>query len=366
MKRIMQIIANLTIGGAEKVAADIALCSPGNAYEFHYIVFGDKIGEFETELTQKGHKVFHLPPPSENYSSFYKLLKRMMKQYKYDAVHAHTMFNAGWAMLAAKHSGVSIRIAHAHSALNDGTSIKKRIYEEVMRKLILQNATHLVSCGDAAGIRLFGEAEYRRSGICILNGIDTTAFVFDSEKRQAIRHSLDSEESFIIGHVGHLSSVKNQSFLICLMPEILKRKPNAKLLMLGEGEDRPVLEQLIQEHGLNDRVIMTGNVRNVSDYLSAMDVFAFPSLFEGMPLSIIEVQANGLPCMLSDRVPSDIFLTDLLQRISLEEPKKWIEFICSAKRKNSEKYSEELKLSGFDTETVMRKFYNIYEGVNLP
>lgn len=133
-----------------------------------------------------------------------------------------------------------------------------------------------------------------------------------------IREALGLKNAFVIGHVGHLLQVKNQTFLIQLMPEILKRKANAKLVLLGE-EDRPKLERLIHDLRLEDRVIMTGNVRNVRDYLSAMDVFAFPSLFEGMPLSIVEVQANGLPCVLSTGVPKDVYLTDLIQALSLDE-----------------------------------------------
>ena len=361
MKRVLQIIATLRIGGAEKVACDIGLYLDPELYEVHYIVFGDKIGEYEQELIEHGCKVFHWPSPSENYSKYLSALRDLMKRNHYDVVHAHTMFNIGWAMLAAKQCGVPVRIAHAHSALSNGSSIKKSVYEAGMRQLILQNATHLVACGNAAGIRLYGENAYKKRGICILNGIDTAAFSFQSESRDQIRKALGLEDAYVIGHVGHLIKVKNQSFLLQLMPEILKRKPNAKLLMLGEGEDRPMLEQLIRELALDDRVILTGNVRNVSDYLSAMDVFAFPSLFEGMPLSIIEVQANGLPCVLSDRVPNDVYLTDLVQPLPLDHPDLWVNEICKAERNNPQRNAKQLKQMGFDTAGVMKKFYEIYE-----
>ena len=106
---------------------------------------------------------------------------------------------------------------------------------------------------------------------------------------------------------------------------------------------------------------MTGNVRNVSDYLSAMDVYAFPSLYEGMPLSIIEVQANGLPCVISTGVPKDVFLTDLLCPLPLEQTSRWVDAICTAERHESEKYSGQLKEAGFDTSKVMNKIYEIYK-----
>ena len=145
------------------------------------------------------------------------------------------------------------------------------------------------------------------------------------------------------------------------MPEILKRQPVAYLLLLGEGEDHPVLEQKIHELHLENYVRMTGNVRNVPDYLNAMDVFAFPSLYEGMPLSIIEVQSNGLPCVISDRVPKDVFLTDLLRPLPLNDQSAWADVICSAKREASEKYAAQMRQSGFDTDTAMQKVYAIYK-----
>ncbi len=361
MGRVLQITASLRIGGAEKVAKDIGIYAMSHGYEVHYLVFGDHVGEYEPEVIREGAKVLRLPSPHTGYRRFLKSLRRIILSEHYDIVHAHTMFNIGWTMMAAKQCGVPVRVAHAHSALDNGGGTKKQIYEKTMRHMILQNATDLIACGDAAGIRLFGEKAYRERGQCILNGIDTEEFTYSEERRLRMRRELGMDNDFVIGHVGHLAEVKNQSFLIRLMPEILKCKPNAKLLMLGEGADRPLLERQIRDARLTDRVIMTGNVRNVPDYLSAMDVFAFPSLFEGMPLSIVEVQANGLPCILSTGVPRDVYLTDLVRPLPLNKPQQWIDAICTAARGDSEKYADELKSGGFDTVSVMKKFIQIYE-----
>ena len=363
MKYILQIPAQLKIGGAEKVARDIGLYSDPAEFEVHYIVFGDQIGDYEQELLDHGCKIFRFAEPGKSYSRYVREMIRLMRQYRYQAVQAHTMFNAGWVMLAAKFAGVPVRVTHAHSALNNGTSIKKQVYESLMRFLILSCSTNLVACGEAAGLRLFGEKAYREKGQLIHNGIDTHAYAFNQASRDRIRDQFCLQDSFVIGHVGHLSKVKNQSFLIRLLPAILERKPNAKLLMLGEGEDRPMLERIIRERELTDHVIMTGNVHNVSDYLCAMDVFAFPSLFEGMPLSIVEVQANGLPCVLSTGVPKDVYLTDLIQALSLDEKTAWIDRICRAERKEPEKYAQMMKDLGFDAQTMIGKFWAIYQGL---
>ena len=315
MKRCLQITASLHIGGAEKVARDIGLEARRLGYEVDYLVFGDEVCGYEQELEDSGCRMIHIPAPAENYRRYLNTLKRLMRENEYLVVHAHTMFNIGWAMLAAKQCGVPIRIAHAHSALDNGHGLKKSVYEQLMRAMILHNATDLVACGNAAGIRLFGREAYEKAGRCILNGVDVDRFSFSEEARNKIRDELHLRDAFVIGHVGHLAAVKNQAFLIRLLPQIIERKPDAKLLLLGDGDDRNKLKAMIRDAKLEDRVIMTGNVRNVPDYLSAMDIFAFPSLFEGMPLSIVEVQANGLPCVLSTGVPQDVFLTDLLRPI---------------------------------------------------
>ena len=152
-------------------------------HQVHYLVFGDEVGEYEEELLSRGAGVYHFPSPSAGYGRFVCSLKKLMRENRYDVVHAHTMFNIGWAMYAAKQCGVPARIAHAHSALNDGGGLQKRAYEQIMRSAILKCATHLVACGDAAGIRLFGEKVYRERGIRILNGIDVSAYAYHSEIR---------------------------------------------------------------------------------------------------------------------------------------------------------------------------------------
>lgn len=361
MKYILHIAAKLDIGGAEKVARDIGLYSDPRVYQHHYVVFWPEMGAYEPEILDHGGKVFHIASPGKSYVKFLKELKRLMKDYPYTAVHAHTMFNAGWVMLIAKLMKVPVRVAHAHSALNTGKQWKKALYESVMRFLVLTCATDLVACGEKAGIRLFGRKAYEKRARLILNGIDTERFRFNEQSRNAMRKKLGLEDAFVIGHAGHFAKVKNQQYLLNLMPEILKTKPNAVLLLLGDGADRPMLEKMVSELELADAVIMTGNVMNVPDYLNAMDVFAFPSLYEGMPLSIVEVQTNGLPCILSTGVPEDVYLTDLVMPLPLEDPDKWAEAILGSRRCCSEKYACILRNAGVDVSAAMGKIYKIYE-----
>lgn len=354
--------ASLKIGGAEKVARDIASYAAPDMFEFHYLVFGEEIGAYEAQLQKQGYKVFHFAEPSQSHWMFFRVLIRLLRENDYYAVHAHNMFNCGFTMLAAALMGVPVRISHAHSALDDGRSLVKSAYEAVMRFLILTCSTDLVACGVKAGERLFGKRAFRKRGQLILNGIDAAAFAYSEECREAVRMQHGLQSRFVLGHAGHLAQVKNQSFLLDLMPLILEKRPDTMLLLLGEGEDRPMLERKIQELHLEGHVILTGNVSNVSDYLSAMDVFVFPSLFEGLPLSILEVQANGLPCVISDRVPEDVFLTELLRPLSLEAPKRqWVDAILNARRAEALKYNRQLRDSEYTVEKAMEKIYRLYQ-----
>jgi len=364
-KKVLILPGSLRVGGAEKVARDIALYADPEKYALHYLVFGHEIGGFEPDVEASGVKVIRMPEPSENHWMFFRSLLRFMKEESYQIVHAHTMFNCGLVMLAGKITGIPIRISHSHSALADGGGFVKTVYEKLMRFLILTCATDLVGCGEKAGRRLFGEKAWVKRGNLILNGIDVASFVYDVQKKIAIREQLGLADRFVMGHAGHLAEVKNQTFLLELMPEVLKRRPDAMLLLLGEGGDRPMLEQKIRDMGLGNHVIMTGNVTNVTDYLSAMDVFVFPSLFEGTPLSILEVQANGLPCVISDSVPPDVFLTDLIHPLSLQASKDaWVDMVLKQQRTDTQYYNEQLRGSDYAVENAMGKIYTIYKRAN--
>lgn len=368
MKKVLEIIGSLKIGGQEKVGKEIGLHIDKKKYEIHYLVFDKEKGEYEKELNAAGIKVFHFPEPSEGYLQYFKNLKKLLKENSYSIIHAHTMFNCGWAMLIGWYMKVPSRISHSHSIkmVNFHYSTIMKVYQCIMRQLIRRFGTDFIGCGQAAGEWLFGKSFFEKHGRILYNGIDTKEFLFSHDARNKMRKKLNIQNKFVIGHVGHFAQVKNQQFLISLMPEIIKRRPDVILILVGDGELKEQLTEYCKKLGIMDRVIMTGNVSNVADYLSAMDVFAFPSLYEGMPLSIIEVQCNGLPCVISDSVPDDVYLTDLIVPLSLKDPKeKWIIKICSAERKNEDYYGNQMAQSEFDVSIMLRKLYEIYDRAEM-
>ena len=236
-------------------------------------------------------------------------------------------------MLAAWLARAHGRICHSHTA-KDGApqTLQRRLYKALMRLLIRCFSTEYWACGIEAGKELYGSRWFKRHGKVIQNGIAFSDYQYRKESAEEIRQRYGLEGKFVIGHVGHYVSVKNQAFLISLMPEVVKKRPNAILLMFGEGEDRGYLSTLIHANGLEERVRLMGNVRDICKVLSSFDLFVFPSLYEGTPIALIEAQANGLPCLISDCIPDDACQTELIHRLPLEEKKKWIHAIAFMQR----------------------------------
>lgn len=329
--KVLELCSQLNIGGAQAVAANVGLYAPGD-FRFDYLVFGDRVGDYEPELVGRGCRILHWAPPSSGQLSFLKKLTTHLRREGYTAVHCHNMFSCGTVMLAARLAGVPCRISHSHTTKEEcAETLPRRLYRALMRTLIRLCGNEFFACGTAAGNTLYGEDWFTRYGTLIPNGIDAASYGFSPENRELIRGQYGLDGRFVVGHVGHYVGVKNQSFLIRLMPRLLQLRPDAVLLLFGEGEDRAMLVSLIDELGLAGSVRLMGNVRNIRQVLSAFDVFTFPSLFEGTPLALLEAQANGLPCLISEAIPDDACLTDDIRRLSAD-PEVWAKAIAAAER----------------------------------
>ena len=358
--KVLEICGKLNIGGAQLVAANIGMYAPPEC-EITYLVYGDTVGEYEAALTERGCRILHQPSPRELGRGYVKKMTALMREGGYDIVHCHTMFSSGLVMLAARLAGVRGRICHSHTAKDSSRmTLARRAYRRFSRFLIHSCGTEFLACGGDAGSELYGKRWFRKHGTILRNGVDIERFRYNQAKARQAAEQYGLKGRFVIGHVGHYVGVKNQSFLIRLMPAIVEKRPEAILLMFGEGEDRPKLEALIRETGMEAHAKLMGNVSDVSGVLSAFDVFAFPSLFEGTPLALIEAQTNGLPCVISDRIPKDACLTELILRLPLEKPEDWISSILSARRMNSEGWSAAVANSYETVDHSMRTLYEIF------
>lgn len=364
-QKVLIFAGGLHIGGAERVAANISKYAPPGEFEFHYLVFDCNENVYGSEIEANGGKVFSVPLPRKGYWKYIRTIRSLMKEHQYVAVHSHTMFNSAINLLIAKLQGVPVRIAHSHTTRPEARrSFARAVYETVMRKVIVWTGTHFFACGVEAGKWLFGESVFERKGIVIRNGIETEAYRWDSSKRAEIRSQYGLEDAFVIGHTGTLNLVKNQGFLIRMLPDLLKIRPNTVLMLVGgnEGNGLARLQTIANELHVERHVIFTGAVLNVRDYLNAFDVFAFPSLREGTPLSLLEAQANGLPCIISDSIPDDVLLTDLITSLPLSDSGAWIDALVNSGRNASESYAEQLLGCGYDAKGAYAQIYDVYQG----
>ena len=362
MKKVLIICAGLQFGGVERFATNIIKFAPEGEYQLDYLIFEGLGDAYVPEIEEKGGRVITFPSPQQGYRNYIKKLGDLIDQNHYDVVHSHTQFNSGINLWVAKKHGVPVRIAHSHTTAHENAiSKKQQLYELLMRKMILKNATVRCSCGVDAGKWMYGNHSF----IVIDNGIDTELFAYNEENRCNIRNRYNiSNEAFVIGHSGTISKLKNQAFLIQLLPEIRKIKKNAELMMIGTGskDEQKHLVSLAKDSGMMDYVHFTGAVLNVYEFLSAFDVFAFPSLREGTPLALIEAQANGLPCVISNNIAPDAVLSDLIKQVSLDNPEKWISAIASSNRNHPLKYVDVIKKSGYDARVSYQKLFDLYNG----
>ena len=362
MKKVLAICAGLQFGGVERFAANIIKFAPADEFQFDYLIFEGLGDAFAPEIIERGGRVITVPSPQRGYWSYIKKLGELIDENQYAVVHSHTQFNSAINLWVAKKHGVPIRIAHSHTTAHENAvSAKQRIYENAMRRLVKKSATHFCSCGVEAGKWMYGDHPF----VVISNGIDTDAFAYNELCRNRVREQNGIDQNaFVIGHSGTISVLKNQEFLIRLLPEIRKLRDNAELIFVGTGSEEHwnKLQLLVQELGLEKHVHFTGAVLNVNEYYSAFDVFAFPSLREGTPLALLEAQANGLPCVISDAIPRDAIATDLVTQLSLDDEKAWIEQLVKSERKNPIAYSEIMKKSDFDAGMAYQKLFQIYRG----
>jgi len=360
--KILQVIGSLETGGAEKVVMDFGRYLDKSRFQCDYLVFGDNVGDNENEAISLGSNVIRIPKPKDNYIKYFNNLKKVLKDGKYNVVHSHQFLNNGLVLKAAYDVNIKKRISHSHSTSSGRKEdIKYKLYSHCMRKIIRKYATHFISCGLDAGDFLYGEKLFKDKGIVINNGVDSKSYGYNIETRNKLRLQLGIDKKLVMGHVGRLAPVKNHDFLVDIFYEVNKLKPDSVLLIVGEGELRSTIENKIRSLGLKDKVIFTGLRSDVSDILQAMDVFVFPSLYEGLPLTLIEAQASGIQCLVSTNVTTQSKVTDLISFISLEKSKEeWAKKVVENSMYYRTDWSEEINKKGFDVYTTIKELESIY------
>ena len=303
--RVLQVVTHMERGGLESMIMNYYRHIDREKVQFDFLVHRQERAAFDDEIESLGGRIYRLPrlvPWSKNYLSALNCFFDEHPEYK--VVHVHQDCLSSVILKVAARHNIPVRIAHSHNA-NQDRNLKYPI-KLWYRRSIPQYATNLFACGKDAGDWMFSGAPYQ----IVNNAIDAAAYTCDPEKRTEMRQKLDLRDELIIGHVGRFNPQKNHPFLLDIFAALLKKEPNAVLLLVGGGEDMPKMQAKAQTLGISERVQFLGVRSDVADLMQAMDVFVFPSLYEGLPVTMVEAQAAGLPCLISDKVPPECIITE--------------------------------------------------------
>lgn len=325
-----------------------------NDYAFTFIAYDETIA-YEDYLAGTGADVVHLPPRNEGLLRHLAAMVRLFKKKHFDVVWSHkTTLSACELLFFSKLFGVKKRIVHSHSSANMGGRFTL-VMHTLNKKLIRWIATDFLACSESAA-KWF----YSKNGYTIIkNGIDVRKFAYNPETRSRIREQLGLASNFVIGHVGRFGVEKNHKKLISVFHEIVRQNPDSRLILCGDGEERRNIENQISEYGLDDKVLLLGTIDNVHEVLQAFDVLVMPSIFEGLPFALLEAQAAGLPCVVSDTVSKESDITDLLRFLPLTAPDEtWSKEIINCRTRGLDNW-EELIAQGYDINTSISLIENL-------
>ena len=356
--RILHIVTYMGRGGLETMLMNYYRNIDRERIQFDFLTHRSFEADYDKEIESLGGKIYHLPKLNPFSKKYLKKLDTFFREHpEYKIVHSHLDCMSGIPLKIAKKNGVPVRIAHAHSTSQEKNL--KYFLKLLYKRMIPRYATKLLACSEAAGSWMFKGAEFE----VLYNAIDAQQYRYDENVRKQVRKAFGiTEKTLVVGHVGRFSPPKNHAFLIEIFCDIVKRRPDSKLLLVGDGVLRKDIEKKCHDHAIWDKVIFTGLRGDVPDLLQAMDVFAFPSLYEGLPLVIVEAQASGLPCIISDKVPIECKKTEgLIRQVKLQESTEyWAQQLielASVERKDT---LSEIRKSGFDVRENVRKLENMY------
>lgn len=310
-------------------------------------------------LTVAGAKVYATGKPSgRSMAEYERNVKDFFRQHAkdYDIVHVHIPNAAFNVLRYAKKYGIKVRILHSHNARGADGAVKK-IRNYLLNQWGIRYANQYFACSVKAGNYLFGE---KRCGqlVVLPNAIRLERYAFDEKKQKIIRESLGvKEHELLLGHIGRFAEQKNHEGLLKIFAETRRQGMDTKLVLLGDGELREKTGQLAEELGIKDQVLFAGVVANVPDYLSAMDIFLLPSLYEGLPVVCVEAQAAGLPCLISDQVTREIALTDQVWFLANGNLDSW----CDRIRKISAEGRSRNAVKGLEQYDIVRQTRNLEE-----
>ena len=332
--------------------------------QFDFIYFREVENSFISEIESLGGRCYKFTEPSSNLK-FIKEAKTFFMEHKneYTAIHCHALFaTATYGPIAKKH-GIKHVISHAHSTIY-GKGFVRQIRNYIIIRLTRIIATDKMACSKQSAEFMYGKKAVELGKVAVINNaIDCNKYIFDEEIRNQVRSELGIGNELVLGHVGGFSATKNHTFILDVLAQVVKQKPDTKMMFIGggglaSGSTYSMIKEKTHTLGLDNNVLFLGVRTDVNRLLMAMDVFLFPSVFEGLPISLVEAQASGLRCIVSSNVTNEVNI-GLCEFLDLSK----IEFWCNAIMQEShhrENVQVKLKSRGFDVNEESRILQNMY------
>lgn len=353
-------------GGISKYAVNNWYFLDKNKFECDFGTVSKHL-DYEQEIINSGARVKYISCYAEdNKEQFEKEFYELFSKEKYDVVHLHT---TSWKSFLVEEIAVKCNIpkiiVHAHNTSVEGITKEERESREKIHNLKKQEfntslATDFLACSSDAADWLFGNQIPQSKIKIIKNAIDVDKFIFNKDIRKKIREQLNVENNFVVGHIGNFVWQKNHEFLINVFAKACKKEKRLKLILVGDGNLYSKVQQQVEKLDINDNVIFTGSRADVNYLLQAMDLYCFPSVSEGLGISIIEAQASGLKCLVSDKIPNEILITNNINALSLDE-EKWINKILELSNdyERLDMYNEITK-AGYNIKEQIKEIENLY------
>ena len=362
--RVLHVFGGLDYGGAESRTMDIYRKINRNKVQFDFLIHTNKKGFFEDEISKMGGRIYRVPRLGiRTFFLYQKEINNLFRKHsEYKIIHGHILSTAFIYQRCAKKYGIPIRIAHSRCG-NRAEINFENVIKELCERISRFYVTHKFAVSKIAGISVFGNRSVVSGEVKILpNAITAQKYIYNNEIREKIRNEFNANNKFIVGHIGRFQKQKNHEFIIDIFFKVHKNIPKSLLILVGDGDLKLSIENKVNKLGLSDCVVFTGIRSDVPDILQAMDVLLFPSTHEGLPGVVLETQASGLPCVISDRITEEVRITDLVEYVSLTKSAKfWAEklmkFSKGYVRRNTYK---EIVEAGYDIESVTKWYQDFY------
>lgn len=355
--RILHVVTNMSYGGLENLLMNYYRNIDRTKIQFDFMTHFQGHQDFEEEIQELGGRLFRLPRLNPFDPRYLAKLNRFFADHpEFKIVHSHLDCMAGLPLKYAQRNGVPVRIAHSHNS-NQGHNLKY-IVKLLYREIIPVYATNLFACGRDAGDWMFKGKKYT----IMTNAIRTQEFAWENARRNLIRAKFDLTGKFVVGHVGQFREQKNHLYLLEIFTATLSKNPNARLVLVGKGPEMERCIEKADELGIREQVLFLGARADIPDLMLAMDVFVLPSLYEGFPVTMVEAQASGLPCIISDSVPLECKITNDVTPLSLREsPQVWAEEILKYDNFVRRNNCDVIVAAGYDINTNIRWLEEFYQ-----